>query len=669
MEENKEIERIEELVALLEKYNYEYYVNNASSVSDAEYDNLMQELMELEEKYPEHAHPNSPTKKVNGGVLSSFSKITHKRMMLSLGNAYNKEDLIAFDERVKSETGTSDFEYMVELKIDGLAMSVEYQNGEFHHAVTRGDGEVGEDVSHNIRTIRSLPLKINEKREFEIRGEVYLPKAEFERINKKREIKGEEVFANPRNAAAGTVRQLDSAIAYERHLDAFWYYVPDALQLGFTKHSESLDYLDTLGLKTNKLRKLVKNIDEVWEYIVEMTEKRPSLPYEIDGMVIKVDDLRLQQMLGATAKTPKWAIAYKFPAEEVVSKVKNIFLSVGRTGKVTPNCEMETVRIAGTKVGFAQLHNEDYIRDKDIRIGDSIVVRKAGDIIPEVVRSMPERRDGSQIPYEFPKRCPVCGGPLERIEGESDTYCINIECKARIVESLIHFASRDALNIDGLGDKKVEYLYEKGFLERIEDIYTLKDHALELMSHDGFGDKSVSKLFDAIEDSKHQELDKLIYALGIRHVGEKASRILAETFLHLDNLMQADMEALTDIKDIGEAIAKSVIDFFALETTRNLIEYLRAQGVNFDQHVTAKITSMFTDKNIVLTGTLPTLSRKEATDLLVKYGANVVSSVSKKTDYVLAGEEAGSKLDKAQALGIPIISEEDVLREVAKYED
>ena len=448
MNENKEVARIEELVAVLEKYNYEYYVNNASSVSDAEYDNLMQELMELEAKYPEHTHPNSPSKKVNGGVLSSFSKITHKRMMLSLGNAYNKEDLLAFDERVKSEAGTSDFEYMVELKIDGLAMSVEYQNGEFHHAVTRGDGEVGEDVSHNIRTIRSLPLKLNENREFEIRGEVYLPKAEFERINKRREEKGEELFANPRNAAAGTVRQLDSAVAYERHLDAFWYYVPDALSLGFTKHSETLDYLDSLNLKTNKLRKLVRNMDEVWDYIVEMTEKRPTLPYEIDGMVIKVDDLRIQQMLGATAKTPKWAIAYKFPAEEVVSKVKDIFLSVGRTGKVTPNCEMETVRIAGTKVGFAQLHNADYIRDKDIRIGDSIVVRKAGDIIPEVVRALPERRDGTQVPYEFPKRCPVCGGPLERFEGESDTYCINIECKARIVEALIHFASRDALNID-----------------------------------------------------------------------------------------------------------------------------------------------------------------------------------------------------------------------------
>lgn len=669
MSEMKEIARIDELVSLLEKYNYEYYIENASSVSDAEYDNLMQELMELEARYPQYAKPNSPTSKVNGGVLSSFSKITHKRMMLSLANAYNKEDLIAFDERIRNSVGTNDYEYMVELKIDGLAMSVEFQNGEFHHAVTRGDGEVGEDVSHNIRTIRTLPLKINEQREFEIRGEVYLPKAEFERINENRASKGEELFANPRNAAAGSVRQLDSAIAYERHLDAFWYYVPDGLQLGFKKHSECLDYLDSLGLKTNKKRYLASNIDEVWSYIEQITEERSNLPYEIDGMVIKVNDLNLQNMLGSTAKTPKWAIAYKFPAEEVVSTVKNIFLSVGRTGKVTPNCEMETVRIAGTKVGFAQLHNEDYIRDKDIRLGDAIVVRKAGDIIPEVVRPLVERRDGTQVPYEFPKNCPVCGGPLERAEGESDHYCINIECKARIVESLIHFASRDALNIDGLGEKKVEYLYEKGFLERIEDIYTLHEHALELMSHDGFGDKSVSKLFDAIEDSKHQELDKLIYALGIRHVGEKASLILAEYFLHLDNLMKADVETLVGIKDIGATIAHSIVDFFALESTKNLIEYLRSQSVNFDQHVSAKVASIFTDKNVVLTGTLPTLSRKEASEILTKYGANVVSSVSKKTDYVLAGAEAGSKLDKAQALGIPIISEEDLLKEVAKYEN
>ncbi len=665
----QDLKRMEELSALLEKYNYEYYVMNQSSVSDAEYDNLMQELMELEAKYPEHKSPNSPTSKVNGGVLSSFSKVTHKRMMLSLGNAYNYEDLVAFDERVKSESGRMDFKYMVELKIDGLAMSVEYHDGEFYHGVTRGDGEVGEDVSNNVRTIRTLPLKINEKREFEVRGEVYLPKAELERINKNREIKGEPVFANCRNAAAGSIRQMDSAVAYERRLDAFWYYVPDALELGFTKHSDALNYLDSLGMKTNPLRKLVNNIDEVWAYIEEMTEKRPGLPYDIDGMVVKVDDLRMQQQLGSTAKTPKWAIAYKFPAEEVVSKVKNIFLSVGRTGRITPNCEIDTVRIAGTKVGFASLHNEDYIKEKDVRVGDYVVMHKAGDIIPEVVRPLVERRDGTQIPYIFPDVCPVCGSKLERTVGEADTYCVNIECKARIVESLIHYCSRDALNIDGLGDKKIEYLYEKKFIERIEDIYTLKSRALELMSHDGFGDKSVQHLFDSIEDSKHQELDKLLFAFGIRHVGEKAARILAENYLHLDNIMKSDVETLMGIKDIGEAIANSVVDFFQLESTKNLVEFLREQGVNFDQHVSEKVRSMFTDKNVVLTGTLPTLSRKEASDILMKYGAKVVSSVSKKTDYVLAGSEAGSKLDKAQALGIPVISEEDLMNEVKKYEE
>lgn len=662
-------ERIDELTALLEKYNEEYYIQNASSVSDAEYDNLMRELMELEEAYPQFAHKNSPTKKVNGGVLSVFSKITHKRMMLSLGNAYSYEDLLAFDERVKNEVGGVSFDYMVELKIDGLAMSVEYQDGEFFHAVTRGDGEVGEDVSHNIRTIRTLPLKIREAREFEIRGEVYLPKSEFERINAKREKLGLELFANPRNAAAGTVRQLDSAIARERNLDAFWYYVPDALALGFTKHSESLDYLDSLGLKTNHERRLFHTIQEVWEYIQEITLKRHDLPYEIDGMVIKVDDLNLQAMLGATAKTPKWAIAYKFPAEEVVTKVKNIFVTVGRTGKVTPNCEMETVRIAGTKVGFAQLHNEDYIASKDIRIGDYVSVRKAGDIIPEVVSALPERRDGTQVPYQFPRVCPVCNGPLERSEGESDYFCINIDCPARIVEALSHYASRDALNIDGLGEKKVEFLFQKGFLNSIEDIYTLSSHETELIHYDGFGEKSLHKLFDAIEDSKQSELDKLIYGFGIRHIGEKAARILAENYLHLDNLMHADKESLCSIRDIGGVMADSVIHFFSLSSTKGLVEFLRSVGVNFDQHVQAKVASRFSNKNVVLTGTLPTLSRKEASDMLLRLGANVVSSVSKKTDFVLAGEEAGSKLEKANALGIPVITEEDLWQEVKSHED
>lgn len=659
--------RIDELTVLLEKYNEEYYIKNASSVSDAEYDNLMRELMELEEAYPEYAHPNSPTKKVNGGVLDVFTKITHKRAMLSLGNAYSYEDLVAFDQRIKNEVGIS-YDYMVELKIDGLAMSVEYQEGEFHHALTRGDGEVGEDVSHNIRTIRSLPLKLSEKREIEIRGEVYVPKSEFERINSKRKSKGEELFANPRNLAAGTVRQLDSAIAYERKLDAFWYYVPNALELGFTKHSESLDYLDSLGLKTNHERRLFHTMEEVWEYILEITAKRPELPYEIDGMVIKVDDLRLQNRLGATSKTPKWAIAYKFPAEEVVTKVKNIFLTVGRTGKVTPNCEMETVRIAGTKVGFAQLHNEDYIAQKDIRIGDYVVVRKAGDIIPEVVSAVVERRDGTQEPYQFPKVCPICGSRLERSEGESDYFCINLECEARMVESLIHYASRDALNIDGLGDKKVEFLYKRGILTSIEDIYTLHTHYDELIHFDGYGDKSVTKLLEAIENSKKNELDRLLYGFGIRHIGEKAARILAEKYVELDALMNASVEELTNIRDIGKVMADSIVNFFAQDSTKELIEYLRAQEVNFTQHVQAKLESKFTDKNVVLTGTLPTLSRKEASEILLRLGANVVSSVSKKTDYVLAGSEAGSKLDKAQALGIQIISEEDLLKEAEEYE-
>ncbi len=658
--------RIEELRTQLEQYNYAYYVLNASTVSDQEYDRLMQELQELENQYPEYASASSPTQKVNGGVLEAFQKVVHKRAMLSLGNAYNEEDLLAFDQRVRQDVGS--VAYVVELKIDGLAMSVLYQNGTMVQAVTRGDGEVGEDVTHNVKTIRSLPLNIPYREELEIRGEVYLPKAEFQRINAKREEAQLELFANPRNAAAGTIRQLDSRIASQRRLDAFWYYVPDAMNMGQTSHFETLAFLDQLNLKTNQLRKKFHSMQEVWSYIQEITIQRHDLPYEIDGMVIKVDDLAKQQRLGYTAKTPKWAIAYKFPAEEVTTKLKNIFCTVGRTGKVTPNAELEPVRIAGTTVAAAQLHNEDYIAEKDIRIGDIVIVRKAGDIIPEVVRPVIERRDAAQQPFVFPTQCPVCLSKLERNEEEADTYCVNIDCKARVIEAMIHFASRDAMNIDGLGDKKVELLHELKFLQRIEDIYTLREHYEALCQIERFGQKSVDKLLQSIETTKQNQLEKLLYGLGIRHVGEKAARVIAEYFGSMDAIMQADMETLTNIKDVGEATASSISHFFSLDATKQLISFLQEKGVNLTQTKSTKKQSSFTGLNVVLTGTLEQMGRKEAQAILLSLGANVVGSVSAKTDLVVAGLEAGSKLTKAQQLGIRVMNEEEFLAEVQQHE-
>lgn len=658
-------ERIQELRTLLEQYNYEYYVLNASSISDQEYDRYMQELLALEEAHPRFSSSNSPTRKVGGFVSGTFAKIVHKRPMLSLANAYNLDDLLAFDHRVTQDVGK--VSYMVELKIDGLAMSVLYNNGELVQAVTRGDGETGEDVTHNVKTIRSLPLAIKDKRELEIRGEVYLPKQEFDRINKEREAQGLELFANPRNAAAGTIRQLDPAVAYERKLDAFWYYVPDATMLGMNSHEEALEYLSSLNLKTNEKCRLFDAMADVWEFIEQMTMERDSLPYEIDGMVIKVNDLGLQERLGYTAKTPKWAIAYKFPAQEVTTKLTDIFCTVGRTGKVTPNARLEPVRIAGTTVGFAQLHNEDYIQTKDIRINDIVVVRKAGDIIPEVVMPMAERRDGTQQPYVFPAVCPVCASPLNRNEEESDTYCINIECKARVVESLVHFASRDAMNIDGLGEKRVEQLHSAGLLKAIEDIYDLKNKVDELQSLERFGQKSIEKLLASIEASKQNELERLLYGLGIRHVGEKLSRTLAESFGTLDRLMAAQEEDLLSIKDVGTAMVDSITHFFSLDATKQLIASLKEYGLRMEQTAKKITHSSFSGLSVVLTGTLQSMGRKEAQALLESLGANIVGSVSAKTDLVIAGAEAGSKLAKANQLGIRVMNEDEFIQEMERH--
>lgn len=667
MEKEQAEKRITELREIVNRLSYEYYVLDHPSVDDREYDRYYQELLQLEEAFPQFADANSPTQRVGGTVLEGFSKVTHKRMMLSLGNAYNLEDLEAFDQRVRNEVEHP--RYVCELKIDGLAMSILYQNGRFVQAVTRGDGTVGEDVSANVKTIKSIPMNIDMSGEVELRGEVYMPKRSFEQLNEQRAQNGEDLFANPRNAAAGSIRQLDSAIAASRRLDAFWYYFVNASEYGILTHHEAMDKMDQLHIRTNQERQLCENIQQVWEYIQTMSEKRNSLPYEIDGIVIKLDQLSDQEHMGYTVKTPRWAIAYKFPAEEVSTKLLNIVLTVGRTGRITPNAVLEPVRVAGTSVSAATLHNEDMIKQKDVRINDTVIIRKAGDIIPEVVRPLSEKRDGTQAPYVFPSNCPICDSKLVRFPDEAAHYCINQDCPARVVESMIHFASRDAMDIDTLGDKKIEYFHKHGFLNTIEDIYHLHERKDELLELEGFQEKSVQKLFDAIEASKTKPLEDLIFGLGIRQVGKKAAKLLAKRYLQIDALMEADEEALTALKDIGDITAKSVVAFFAEERNQRLIAHLRSLGLNMTTEKDTALESSFTGKTVVLTGTLTQLTRKEAKAILERLGANVSGSVSAKTDLVIYGEAAGSKLTKAQQLNVATMNEATFMEEVNQYEN
>lgn len=659
-------ERIQELRTILDRLSYEYYVLDKPSLSDQEYDRYMQELLQLETAYPQFFDSNSPSQRVGGTVLEGFQKVTHKRQMLSLANAFNKEDLLNFDRRVRQEVTNP--RYVVELKIDGLAMSLFYRGGSFNQAVTRGDGEVGEDVTNNVKTIKSIPMEIALPGEVEIRGEVFMPKKSFQALNIEREAKEEEVFANPRNAAAGSIRQLDSTIAAKRKLDAFWYYFVNAQDFDIHQHSEALAALDKCHLKTNPLRRLCHSVEEIWDFILEMSEQRGDLPYEIDGMVIKLDDLDAQQRLGATVKTPRWAIAYKFPAEEVVTRLLDIFVSVGRTGRVTPNAVLEPVRVAGTTVSAATLHNEDMIKDKDIRINDMVVVRKAGDIIPEIVRPLLERRDETQAVYHYPSKCPICNSELVRFEDEASHYCINQDCPARVVESIIHYASKDAMDITSLGDKTVEQLHKEGILQTIEDIYTLKNKKEQILALEGFQEKSFERLMNGIEASKSKPLENLIFGLGIRQVGSKAGKILAKKFHHMDVLMQTQVHQLQAIKDIGFITAKSITAFFHETKNVELITHLKAHGVRMDSKEDVIQESRFTNQTVVLTGTLQTMGRNEAKALLESLGANVSGSVSKNTDLVVYGAEAGSKLRKATELKVAIMDEETFLQEVRQYE-
>ena len=649
-----DIERILELRKLLKRYSYEYYTLDRPTVPDSEYDMLFRQLEELEAKHPEAYDPDSPTQRVGGEILSEFRKITHERPMLSLGDVFSYDELRDWAKKITDVYG--EVEFCAEYKIDGLAMSLIYEDGLFKQAVTRGDGVTGEDVTSNVRTIQSVPMSIPYRQRYDIRGEVYMPKSSFNRVNRERRANGEEEFANPRNAAAGSIRQLDSRICASRGLDGFWYHVPE--DVNSDTHYGSLEYARKLGFTVNENTRLFGNIEEVIGYIEDTAKIRHDLPYEIDGIVVKVNSYDLQRRLGFTSRIPKWAIAYKFPAEEVKTRVEDIFITVGRTGKCTPNAKLTPVRVAGTTVGFATLHNEDNIRDKDIRINDNVIVRKAGDIIPEVVRSIKEDRNGTQLPFVFPDHCPVCGGKLYRFEDEAAHYCVNTECKARLVFSIAHFTERNAMNIDGLGEKRVEAFLNEGLLNSFEDIYKLHNRREDILQMEKFGAKSYDNLIEAIENSKKNSLERLINGLGIRQVGEKAAKVLAAHFKTMDALVNATQEDLAAIRDIGPVTAEYIREFFDEEANRSMIDQLRILGVNMeyiDNSVAEE--SVFTGKTVVLTGTLEKYSRNEASALLENLGAHVAGSVSKKTDFVIYGSEAGSKLEKARQLGVTTLDE------------
>ncbi|QUR95019.1 NAD-dependent DNA ligase LigA [Macrococcoides canis] len=658
-------QRVTELHKLLHQYNYEYHVQDNPSVPDSEYDKLLHELIDIEHAHPELKTDDSPTVRVGGTPVSAFEKVDHDTPMLSLGNAFSEEDLLAFDKRVKDEVG--EVEYMVELKIDGLAVSLKYVDGVFVQGLTRGDGTTGENITQNLKTIHAIPLTLSVPLTFEVRGEAYMPRKSFLALNAYREKVGEQLAANPRNAAAGSLRQLDSKLTAKRKLDIFLYSVNDLRELDAQSQSEALDKLDEIGFKTNHERKLCRNMEEVFDYIKYWTEARNDLAYDIDGIVIKVNDLSKQDELGFTAKSPKWAIAYKFPAEEVITTLKDIELSIGRTGVVTPTAILEPVKVAGTTVGRASLHNEDLIHEKDIRIGDSVVIRKAGEIIPEVVRVVLDRRPDDTAPYHMPEICPSCGHELVRIEGEVALRCINPKCDAKLVEGVIHFVSRTAMNIDGLGERIVEILYNEDIINDVADLYTLDRE--RLLTLERMGEKKVDKLLAAIEASKANSLERLLFGLGIRHLGAKASMILAQEFGTMDKLKNATVETLTQIDDIGEKMAQSLVTYLQNEDIIHLLEKLEQYGVNMRYTGVTKddieIHPVFGEKTIVLTGKLTIMSRSEATKALTNLGAKVTSSVTKKTDIVIAGSDAGSKKEKAESLEIPVWTEQmmvDALR-------
>lgn len=648
-------ERYDELIKLIEKANYEYYTLDNPTLTDREYDNLMSELLDIENRYPEIKRPDSPSEKIGGEVISEFQKVTHKVPMFSIADVFNESEIVAFDERIRKEFPNPT--YVCELKIDGLAVSIQYEKGIFKYAATRGNGIVGEDITHNVKTIKSIPMRLNKEVDLEVRGEIYMPLSSFNKLNEEREKNGEALFQNPRNAAAGSIRQLDSNIAKKRGLDAFFYHVPETLK---TTHYETLMDLKEYGLTVNPNIKLVHNIKEILDYINYWTEHRFELPYDIDGIVIKVNDINMQRELGATAKYPRWVIAYKFPAEEVKTKLTNIICTVGRTGQITPNAVFDPVKIMGSTVRRATLHNDQYIKDKNLLIGDTILVRKAGDVIPEVVGSVVAERKGTEIEFIMPENCPICNTKLIRTNSGIDLKCPNDNCPARSIESLIHYSDRKAMNIEGLGERIIEDFYNMDIIKTIPDIYNLKDKKEELIELEGFGNKSVNNLLDTIEKSKQSSLEKLLFAIGINGIGEKNAKVLAKKYHNMDNLMNATIEELTNIPDIGPILANSIYKFFKEEDNIELINHLKDIGINMN-YLGAKTVENpnLLNKKIVVTGSLTKYTREEIQNLIELNGGKWSTSVTKNTDAVIVGENPGRKFDKAKELNIPIWSEED----------
>lgn len=657
-------QRIEELRRLLNQYNIEYYQNNNPSVPDSEYDKLMRELICLENENPRYFDVNSPSLKVGGSVLPGFTKVVHKSKMLSLGNIFNKMELLNFCNGIEQKVGK--VEYVVELKIDGLAMSLIYDKGIFKQAVTRGDGIVGEDVTENIKAIEGIPMSIPCDDYIDIRGEVYMPKKSFEALNKARKARGEQQFVNPRNAAAGSVRQIDPKVTGSRGLDAFWYHLPAAKRYVKT-HEESMKLMEKWGFKVNPNRKLCKNAEAIWNYILEITQIRHALPYDIDGMVIKVNDLSKHDILGETTKSPRWMIAYKFPAEEAITKVEDIFCTVSKSGKITPVAKLTPVQLAQTTVEYVSLFNEDYIKAKDIRIGDRAIVHKAGDIIPEVVSvvKIPAQRHAKLAPYQFPKVCPVCGYPVYKQEGEADYYCINASCEGRILQTLAHFASADAMNIIGLGPKRIKQLYDARLLKSIVDIYELKNHKKELNSIEGFSKKSIDDLLKAIEKSKSSGLSKLLFALGIRHVGAKTAIVIAKEYRTIDNLMTVDLSHIKEIDGIGSAVEEALTMFFNEPENIDIINKLKEFGVDMKYSDSDGIESIFNGKTVAITGSFDKLSRTTLKQILTDLKANITESVSENTDFIIFGKNPGSKLLRSRMYDtIRAITEAELLNEL-----
>lgn len=652
-------EKIKALQDKLNRYNYEYHVLDDPTIPDSEYDRLLHELIALEEQYPEFKSDTSPTVRVGGEVLSRFEKVAHDTPMLSLGNAFNEEELWAFDKRVREAVG--DVEYMCELKIDGLAVSLKYESGRFVQGTTRGDGTVGENITANLRTIRAIPLTLDRPLSFEVRGEAYMPKSSFEKLNEEKEQNGDTPFQNPRNAAAGSLRQLDPKLAAKRNLSIFLYSVNDLTELEAKTQSEALDELDRAGFRTNRERRLVSSIDEVLEYIEYWENHRNDLEYDIDGIVIKVNAFSGQEEMGYTAKSPRWAIAYKFPAEEVVTDLIDIELTVGRTGAITPTAILKPVKVAGTTVARASLHNHELIEEKDIRINDKVVIRKAGDIIPEVVRPILEERTDQEI-YEAPTKCPGCGHATVKLEDEVAIRCINPGCPAQLVEGMIHFVSRSAMNIDGLGEKVVRQLFDAGLIKDVGDIYALTYD--DLIPLERMGDKKIENLLSAIEASKENPLRKLLVGLGIRFLGTKASELIAREFGSMEAIMEQPKERFIEIPEIGEKIADSIVTYTAHPDFRELIDKLARYGVNMTEEVQEASSGTLAGMTFVLTGKLAELTRNEAKSMIEDAGGKVTGSVSSKTDVVVAGEDAGSKLEKAQSLGVTVWNEQEFIEKM-----